>query len=140
VQVIQKPSAMVELNSAGIDDLVSLKGIGKVYAERIIKYRERLGGYASVEQLKEVYGFNESLFNSVSNQVYADVSLLRCIQLNKADYKTLLSHPYLEKAEVEAILSYREMVDQIVSADELLKQKVLSRERYQQIKPYLCAD
>ncbi len=138
--VVKKPAVMVELNSAGIDDLVSLKGIGKVYAERIIKYRERLGGYASVEQLKEVYGFNESLFNSVSNQVYADVSLLRCIQLNKADYKTMLSHPYLEKAEVEAILSYREMVDKIVSADELLKQKVLGRERYQQIKPYLCAD
>jgi len=132
--------ALLELNTATLSDLDALKGIGEAYANRIISYRTKLGGFVNVVQLKEVYGMSDELYQSLTQQVMADPGKVNCINVNTADYKTLISHPYLEKAETTAILSYREMVGKIQHTDELLKQKVLSEDVFRKIKPYLCTE
>lgn len=132
--------ALLELNSATAADLDELKGVGEAYANRIISYRTKLGGFNNVNQLKEVYGMTDELYLSLSKQAFADPSKIACININTADFKILISHPYLEKAETLAILSYREMVVSIKSVDELLKQKVLAEEIFRKIKPYLCTE
>ena len=83
---------------------------------------------------------SDELYQSLTQQVMADPDKVNCINVNTADYKTLISHPYLEKAETTAILSYREMVGKIQHTDELLKQKVLSEDVFRKIKPYLCTE
>jgi len=130
----------IELNTATAEDLIKIKGIGNAYASRIISFREKLGGFAHVEQLREVYGMTEELFTSVKPHVYADASKIDCINLNDCDFKTLISHPYLEKTDVIAILNYRTMVVRINSTEELLKQKVISSETYTRIKDYFCTN
>ena len=105
----QKPEVYnVELNGADSVGLVKLKGIGPVYAARIIKYRELLGGYYSKNQLLEVYNFPEETFLNIEKYISADTVLIRKIRINFAGYKDLLRHPYLNKEQVKALLDYKE--------------------------------
>lgn len=80
---------ILELNTCDSASLESLPGLGPVLSARIIKYRNLLGGYASVDQLKEVYGLSEDTYNLVSGFLRADPALVRKIQINNADYKQL---------------------------------------------------
>ena len=54
-ETFKKVKKVIDLNSASLDDLISLRGIGDTYAKRIIKFRDLLGGFISKEQIKEVY-------------------------------------------------------------------------------------
>ena len=59
----------VSLNSATIDELMQLSGIGEVKAKAIIAYREENGGFKSIEELLEVNGIGESTFNKIKDQL-----------------------------------------------------------------------
>ena len=54
----------INLNTAGKDELMTIKGLGEVLAERILDYRERHGGFDSLEELMEVEGIGEKRFAS----------------------------------------------------------------------------
>ncbi len=128
---------MVELNTADSLQLMSLPSIGSSFAKRIIKYRERLGGFVTKEQLKEIYGFSEEMFEKVSPYVYVDVFEVKKLHLNKADYLTLIQHPYLSKNMVKGILQLRKNVGNITSKEELIMHNVISLEDWEKIKWYV---
>jgi len=67
---IELPTLYIELNAADTTELKKLKGIGSYYAKLIIKYRNLLGGFHSIEQLLEVYTFKEETFEKIKNQIY----------------------------------------------------------------------
>jgi DNA uptake protein ComE-like DNA-binding protein len=103
-----KPEVLsIEINGADSTKLVRLKGIGSVYAMRIIKYRNLLGGFYSKEQLLEVYNFPEETFYEIGPHIYIDTTLIKKIRINFAEYTDLLRHPYLNKTQTESILNYR---------------------------------
>ncbi|WP_297129960.1 helix-hairpin-helix domain-containing protein [uncultured Eubacterium sp.] len=52
----------LNINTATIDELVTISGLGESRASAIIEYREYLGGYTSVEQIKEISGIGESTY------------------------------------------------------------------------------
>ena len=88
---------VVELNSADTTTLQLLHGIGPAFARRIVKYRERLGGYVSTSQLLEVYGFTPDLLAHIAPHLQLDTaSALRRIPVNSATLKQLVRHPYVE--------------------------------------------
>jgi competence ComEA-like helix-hairpin-helix protein len=60
----------INLNQATRDQLISLEGIGPAVADDIIRYREERGGFRSLDELDNVYGFEETLTNKVKKQVY----------------------------------------------------------------------
>jgi competence protein ComEA len=52
----------IDINTATAEEWKALPGIGEVLANRIIKFRERIGGFVSMEQLHKTYGISDSVF------------------------------------------------------------------------------
>jgi len=133
----REPIQMIELNTCDSASLEALPGIGPVLSVRIIKFRNLLGGFGSVEQLREVYGLSEETFDLVKKRVSADAGLVRKININSADYKQLMSLRYLEKGDIPAILKYRELMGKIENIEELVKNKILTEEKAEKVKWYV---
>ncbi len=128
---------IVELNAADSAELTGLYGIGPVFASRIIKYRNLLGGYYSPSQLLEVYGLREETMTLIQDYVTADTSYLKPLRINFDDYRDLIRHPYLEKQHVEAILNHRSRNGPFNSVDQLRESGLLDSATFAGIKPYL---
>lgn len=135
-QIISTKS-MIELNSADSIQLLSLPGIGPVFAGRIIKYRNLLGGYYNKEQLLEVYYFTQENLNTIYDAIKVDTSKIFKIDLNTATYFQFIKHPYLNKFQVNSILAYRDYVGRINNMNELSDSNILDGEVYHQLTPYL---
>lgn len=131
------PEISIELNTADSLDLIKLPGIGSVFAGRIIKYRQLLGGYCSVEQLLEVYNFPEETYYDIYQNLSADPEHILPIRLNFAGYGELLRHPYIEKEEVEAILGYRNKNGSFRTLKEFEDAGLVDAEKVKQLTPYL---
>ncbi len=126
--------ARVELNSADSLSLVSLNGIGAGYAKRILKYRALLGGFISVEQLKEVYGFNDALYEKVKDYCYVNGATIKKLNLNKDDFKVLNKHPYLSYELTRSIFDWRRKTSiNATNLKDILNDPTL----YQKLLPYL---
>ncbi|MFD9396245.1 helix-hairpin-helix domain-containing protein [Streptomyces sp. NPDC060000] len=63
------PQAPVSLNTATVDQLDTLPGVGPVLAQHIIDYRTQHGGFRSVDELREVNGIGERRFADLRNLV-----------------------------------------------------------------------
>lgn len=126
-----------DLNKCDSTELEGLPGIGPVLAGRIIKYRKLLGGFVSVNQLREVYGLSDSTFSFISSRVEADSSKISFIYINKATYKELIRHPYFERYDVQSVIKYRDLNGKINEFAELLENKIITGEKTKKIRPYL---
>lgn len=127
----------VELNSADTSQLKMLYGIGSSFAKRIVKYRELLGGYLTKEQLLEVYGMDSARYLPIAECLLVDTTFRNRININTADFKTLLRHPYLNKNQTKAIINYRKQHGGYESLNELRKIHLINEETYLKTKPYL---
>ena len=127
----------VELNSADTVQLITLPGIGSVYAARIIKYRDLLGGFYSVDQLLEVYNFPSETFEQVSEYVFADTVKLKKLRVNFMDYSDLIRHPYLNKEQVNAILDTRNKNGAFKNLKNIDELEVFDPETFSRIRPYI---
>ncbi len=128
---------MIDLNNSDSALLVTLPGIGPVLSVRIIKYKKLLGGYASVEQLKEVYGLPLETFDLIRGRVYADTSVIQKTRINSAGFKELSRLRYIDKYEISAILKYRELKGRIRNMQDLTGNKLISADKALKIKPYI---
>ncbi len=126
----------ISLNSADTAAWKKIPGIGSSYAERIVKYRNLLGGFASVDQLLEVYGMDNELFARISPYVEPDGNF-RKVQVNELEFKELLSHPYLNYKQVQAVMSLRKRKGNIQSINELGMLDEFTSEDIQRLTPYL---
>ena len=131
---------LVNVNTATASDFQKLKGIGEAYSKRIVAYREKLGGFIAVEQVREVYGMTDELYNSILPSLKVNNEPVRTVNVNTADFKTLVSHPYIDKKIANAILNYRDFAKTIKSTDELVKQKALSQSEYDKISKYISVE
>lgn len=127
---------IVELNTADTAQLQQLYGIGSSFAKRIVKYRELLGGYTSIEQVLEVYGMDSARYLPIAESLLVDTTYRVRININTADFKTLLRHPYLNKNQVKAIVNYRKQHGAFQSISQLQSIHLLKGEPYRKIAPY----
>ena len=103
-----KPIPILDINIADSLALIALPQIGEVMASRIHRYRERLGGFVSMEQLYEIKGMDSARFAIIQSYIILENKEIRKIEVNRDEFKTLLRHPYLEYDQVKAIVNYRE--------------------------------
>ncbi len=62
-------SGKLSLNNATIEELMTLPGIGEAKAEAIIKYREEVGAFQNIEELKEVNGIGDAIFDQIKENI-----------------------------------------------------------------------
>lgn len=124
----------IELNSADSITLVKIPGIGPYYASKIIHYRQRLGGFQSVKQLKELH---MTYFNvdSCAHLFCVNPALIQRKDLDTMSFKAVLRHPYLEYEDVRMIFNAKREYGHISYAI-LDEHKVLAAYKLKKIKPY----
>jgi competence protein ComEA len=125
-----------DINNADSVQLKQLPGIGDKLSKRIVKYRELLGGFYAVSQLKEVYGIQEQMVIQLQDQLTVDQSKIRKLDLNFASFNDLSRHPYLQKKLARQIVNFRTKYGSIKSLTVLRDSMILSMDDYNRLKPY----
>ena len=133
----REPILPIDINRADSVQLLPLPGIGPVFAGRLIKYRGLLGGYASVDQLMEVYGMSMETFDMIADRIVIDTTSLIKLDLNIATFRELLRHPYLEYENVKALVNYRDFKGDIQSIRELQDNFILPDSVLNRVIPYI---
>ena len=128
---------VIEINSADTTELLKLKGIGPVYAQRIVSYRSKLGGFYEKSQLLEIFGIDTNRYVQFVDQIILDRNMIKKIEINNTGFKDLLSHPYLEFYIVKSIFNYKDAVGKFDSIAELKQIDLIYDQLYNKIEPYL---
>jgi competence ComEA-like helix-hairpin-helix protein len=133
--------AAFDLNTADTTQLKSVYGIGSKLAARIIKYREKLGGFVYINQLYEVYGLDSAVVQKLmSTSFISDVYEPAKININIADEQQLSNHPYLNKKIARAIVAYRFQHGNFVTIDDLRNVRLVEPVTFEKIKVYLSIE
>ncbi len=135
----KKEKIMVEINGADSMELVSLPGIGPVFATRIMKYRDMLGGYYHPDQLVEVYGFDSEKLDAIREMLKIDKTLITIIPINKAEFKSVLRHPYIDYEQTKMIFKARDK-NSFSDFDDFQSRSGLDSIMSERLKFYLAFD
>lgn len=127
--------SVVDLNSADTTLLKQIPGIGSYYARKIITYREQLGGFVSARQVEEIDGLPHSIASWF--RVSPSQSIHR-ININRADFKTLVHHPYLSYEQTKAIMNCRKQTMRLRSWDDLRNCPEFSEADISRLTPYIA--
>lgn len=124
---------VVELNHADTVQLKRIPGIGRGLARMIVAYRQRLGGFVSVDQLQEI----PHLEASVNKWFRLDTTGVRRLLVNRYGLDRLRSHPYMDFYKAKAILEYRRKYGKIKGLSQLSLWKEFSEKDLKRLAPYL---
>lgn len=128
---------LLELNGADSADLTKLKGIGPYYASKILRYRERLGGFVHPGQLTEITGIDSVRYMMFSGNVFVDTTKVEKRDLATATYSQLASNPYIGSYMARSIIRYIERNQgQRISITELLVKNIIKSELYNILRIY----
>ena len=122
----KKAIPIVDLNTVDSTTLVELPQIGPYTAVRIIEFRENLGGFIDKEQLRDVKGMDDARFAAIQPYINLCAVEIRKVDVNRADFKTLVHHPYLNYEQVKRIVNQREkrgMIKNWAQLEELIKEE-----------------
>ena len=128
---------LVELNSADTTALISVNGIGSKSAAEIVKYRDLLGGYHSVEQISELKCVTEQNYEKILQQIYCDSCEIRKIDINFAAPKVIARHPYVSAAALRKIIKQRQLKGGWSRIEEMVEDNILSEDEAKRLAPYL---
>ena len=126
------------INNADTTQLKEVYGIGSKLAQRIINYREKLGGFVLMQQLTEVYGLDSVVVKKVMKRFFVEVGFTpKQLDVNTADAAELAKHPYFKANVAKAIVTYRYQHGSFTNLDDLLKIQLVSPTDLTRVKPYL---
>jgi competence ComEA-like helix-hairpin-helix protein len=145
--ISHKRDTVLNLRTADTTELKMIRGIGAYRAKQIVRYREQLGGFASVEQLREVKALQPLLSDSLSADSLSADSLLGHfvldsvkvvpLRVNMAHVESLQRHPYLSFEQAKAIYELRRRKIRLKSIDQLRTLDCLSESDLLRLQPYL---
>ena len=130
----------IELNTCDSLDLIQIKGIGPYRASRIIVYREQLGGYYHLDQLRELPGVDSLQVKEWSAGFTLDKSVIRKMDPNKVSYETLVSHPYIRGSVAKNIIQFREEYRYYRNTSELMNLELIDAVLFSKIANYFSIE
>ena len=133
---IDKPLIIYELNSASVNELVNINGIGEFTAKGIIKHKNLIGGFHSVIQLNEVYGIAEGNYEKIIKQLTVNSSSIKKINVNELSIFELKKHYYISWSTAESIINKR-LMGKLSSLNFLVTDGIISVEKLDILLPYI---
>lgn len=125
----------VDVNEADTAMLRRIPGIGEKISVAIVRYRQRLGGFHSVEQLREISIVSPELLEWFTISSSAAVQK---IHLNKASFQVLNSHPYISYEQTKALLQYIRLYGKVKDEETLLATGIFTKEELEKLRPYIA--
>ncbi|SDT47703.1 competence protein ComEA helix-hairpin-helix repeat region [Mucilaginibacter mallensis] len=132
-----KPGATVEVNTADSAQLTEVRGIGPSFAMRIIRYRDRLGGFYQKEQLKDVYGVDSVKYAEIADQLTLNSAAVTKLKINSISFESLRQFPYLTYKQANAVIQYRVQHGNYTSVSNMENIAIITPEILHKIEPYL---
>jgi len=125
----------MDINKATLEEWQSFRGIGPTYAKRICGFRDKLGGFTTVDQVGETYGLADSTFQRIRPRLSVD-SPVRQWPINQLDAAGLKAHPYLSWKYANAIIAYRGQHGAFQSAADVAKIRAIPAPVLKKMDPY----
>lgn len=129
---------LIDINLATQEDLIKIYGIGEVISLRILKLKESLGGFMSMEQMNDIWGLSPEVIGSLNShfKVY-DMPVIHKININNASLKEISQFSYFKYALAKEIVTYRSMNGDIRNIEDLIKIRGFPVEKAKIIGLYL---
>ena len=136
-----KPLQKFNLNTADTATYQTIFGIGSVLAYRIIRFRDKLGGFVSQNQLYEVYNLDSVVVEKLTDQSFVLENFSpEFIYINTFDEPSLAAHPYISFQQAKLIIAYRNQHGDYEDEKDLAFVYSIDEEFILQIKPYISFD
>jgi len=132
----EKKVVVVNINEADTSAFIALPGIGSKLAARIINFRDKLGGFYSVEQVAETYGLPDSTFQKIKASLQLSGSVKK-LNINTATKDELKLHPYIRWNLANAIVEYRNQHGNFKSLEELKNIALVDEAVFEKMVHYL---
>lgn len=130
----------LNINEASGQDFSLLPGIGEKTSHRIVKYREELGGFKAIEQMKRVKGIGDAVFNKIREHLTttgkSDLKVL--MDINTATTPALRSLPGISEKDANAVIEYRKKNRGFKKIEEI-KLAGIGKEKFEEIKDLITA-
>lgn len=132
----KKEIPIVDINTIDKEGLQAIPGIGPSYATRILKYRDIIGGYHSIDQLESVYGMPDSVIQKIKPYLQFSETLEK-IKINIASKQELADNYHFNYKEAKIIVAYRNQHGPFENQEQFEKLMGISSAKKQSIVPYL---
>lgn len=136
----EKKDTILNLRTADTTELKMIRGIGSYRAKQIVRYREQLGGFVSVEQLLEVKGMEDLASDSILQHFVLDSVMVQQMNVNQAGVQRLAQHPYLRFEQAKALYELRRKKIRLHSIQDLEAIECIDAKTLEKIAPYLNFD
>jgi competence protein ComEA len=136
----EKPAIVVNINLADTAQLIALPGIGSKLAQRIINYRDKLGGFLNMGQVGEVWGLRPETIQMIEKQIVIHPGLIKKIPVNTCDIEGLSKHPYCGYKMAVIIVNYRKQHGVYSNLDQLKQLVGVNIESLIKLQSYLSLD
>lgn len=129
---------VIDINQASQEDLIKIYGIGEAISLRILKFKESLGGFVSMEQMNDIWGLSPEVIEKLNTHFKISAApTVKKIDINNASIKELSLFPYFKYPIAKNIVTFRSMNGDIKNYEDLTKIKGLSIEKAKIIALYL---
>jgi len=133
----KKVFGKVDINIADTVALIKLPGIGSKLSNRIISFREKLGGFYNIQQVAETFGLQDSVFQAIKPLLQLHDINLKRININTALMDELKQHPYIRYNLANLIIQYRTQHGNFSTVSDLKKIMAVDDALYNKLSPYL---
>jgi DNA uptake protein ComE-like DNA-binding protein len=129
----------LEVNSADTSALIALPGVGPSFARGIVKYRDWLGGFVSLDQLDEVFVLKDKpdALLRLKELLVVDTMMVHKIQINTCTVEELAGHPYLRWKLAKPLIAFRDQHGPFKKPEDILGCALIDEALFRKLAPYL---
>ncbi len=128
---------VLDVNDADTTAFIALPGIGSKLANRIVTFRNKLGGFYKIDQVAETFALPDSTYQKIKPRLTISNTVTKQININTATLDELKAHPYLRYNIANAIIQYRNQHGNFNTVADIKKIMLVTDEVYNKVMPYL---